>query len=87
VIDDVERLARAIAGGIDLDWWDLGDDSKALIRDEAEQVLRPDVRLASPGGPPWLIPSPWPWAKSRNSRAAVGRSRAPRCCGSARPWR
>lgn len=40
VIDDVERLARAIAGGIDLDWWDLGDDAKALIRDEAEQVLR-----------------------------------------------
>ena len=39
VFDGVEQLARAIAGGINLNWWALGADSQAMLRTEAREML------------------------------------------------
>jgi hypothetical protein len=39
VFDAVEQLARAIAGGINLNWWEMGADSQAMLRAEAQAML------------------------------------------------
>lgn len=44
VVGDVERLAHAIAGGLDLDWSELGPDSQSELRTEARDLI---ARLGS----------------------------------------
>ena len=39
VFDGVEQLARAIASGLGLNWWTLGDDSQVMLRAEAQAML------------------------------------------------
>jgi hypothetical protein len=40
VADAADQLARAMAGGLNLNWWDLREDSRGELRGLAGEILQ-----------------------------------------------